>query len=111
MGFFDEYVDDSPGSVYLNGDEKDALIENGTVFTITGVVFEPEQGYDDNDRYVATVAGLGEGDEERKLSFQAGGVDSRDRMLASMQEFIARTGEGVNVKLTKQGRSVLITAA
>lgn len=108
MGFFDEYVDDSPGSVYVTGDEKDQLIEAGTIFTITAVTFEPEGGYDDNDRYVADIL-LGEA--ERKLSFQAGTVDSRDRMLASMQEFLARTGEGVEVKLTKQGRSTLITAA
>lgn len=108
MGFFDEYVDDSPGGVYVTGDEKDALIEAGTVFSITGVTFEPEGGYDDNDRYVADIV---LNDAERKLSFQAGQVDSRDRMLASMQEFIARTGDAVSVKLTKQGRSQLITAA
>lgn len=108
MGFFDEYVDDSPGSVYVTGDEKEALVKAGTVFSITGVTFDPEGGYDDNDRYVLDITLEG---AERKLSFQAGSVDSRDRMLASMADFIERSGEAVNVKLTQQGRSTLITAA
>lgn len=108
MGFFDEYVDDSPGSIFVTSDEKEELVAAGTVFPITAVTFDPEGGYEDADRYVADILLA---DTERKLSLQAGSVDSRDRMLASMQEFIARTGEAVNVKLTKQGRSVLITAA
>ena len=108
MGFFEEYVDDSPGSVYVTGEEKDQLITAGTILTITGVEFEPEGGYDDNDRYVLDVV---LGDAERKLSFQAGSVDSRDKMLAAMADFIERTGETVSVKLSQQGRSVIITAA
>lgn len=108
MGFFDEYVDDSPGSVYVSGPEKEALLESGTIFNITGVTFDPEGGYDDNDRYVLDIV---LNDEQRKLSFQAGSVDSRDRMLANMAEFIERSGETVAVKLTQQGRSTLITAA
>lgn len=108
MGFFNEYVDDSPGSVYVTGDEKEQLIADGTVFDITGVTFDPEGGFDDNDRYVLDITLAG---TERKLSFQAGSVDSRDRMLAAMDEFIQRSGEAVAVKLTQQGRSTLISAA
>jgi hypothetical protein len=108
MGFFDEYVDDSPGSIYVTGVEKEALIEDGTIFTINAVAFDPEGGFDDEDRYVADVTLA---DVERKISFQAGKVDSRDRMLASMADFIERTGESVTVKLTQQGRSQLVTAA
>ena len=109
MGFFDEYVDDSPGSVYVSGDEKETLIAEGTAFTITAITFDPEGGYDDNDRYVLDIELNG---AERKLSFQAGSVDSRDRMLASMAERLEREGTlGQDVKLTQQGRSTLITAA
>ena len=108
MGFFDEYVDDAPSSVYVSGGEKETLLADGTVFNITAVTFDPEGGYDDNDRYVLDIVLA---DENRKLSFQAGSVDSRDKMLASMADFIERSGEAVAVKLTQQGRSTLITAA
>lgn len=109
MGFFDEYVDDSQGSIYVSGVEKDALVEAGTSFVINAITFEPEQGYDGADRYLLDI--LLEG-AERKLSFNVGDVDSRDKMLGSMADVLERDGTlDQNVKLTKQGRSVLLTAA
>ncbi len=105
MGFFDEYVDESTPSGYVSAD---TLGSDKAVFTIVGVVYEPEQGYEGADRYLADIILDG---EEKKASFQAGSVDSRDKMLAAMAEFIQRTGETVNVKASKQGRSVILTAA
>lgn len=109
--FFDSYVDDNPGggSQYVSGEEKEALLASGNAFAITGVKFDPKGGYDNADRYVLDVILAG---EERKLSFQAGSVDSRDRMLAAMAEFLdANAGTTVNATLVASGRATLITAA
>lgn len=109
--FFGTYVDENPGGgqQYVSGPEKDALLESGTSFTIVGVKFDPKGGFDNADRYVLDVILEG---EERKLSFQAGSVDSRDRMLAAMAEFLtANAGATVNARLEAAGRATLITAA
>lgn len=109
--FFDTYVDDTPkgSDEYVSGTEKDALLASGESFTITGVKFDPKGGYENADRYVLNVILEG---VERKLSFQAGSVDSRDRMLASMAEFLsAEAGRTVNARLEASGRATLITAA
>ena len=106
MGFFDEYVaPENPGGEYISAE---TLGSDKAEFTITAVVYEPEQGYEGADRYLASIILDG---EEKKASFGAGSVDSRDQMLAAMAEFIQRTGETVKVRAGKQGRSVILTAA
>jgi hypothetical protein len=110
--FFGTYVDDNPGGggqQYVTGGEKDALLESGDAFTIVGVKFDEKGGYDNADRFVLDVILAG---EERKLTFQAGSVDSRDRMLAAMAEFLdANAGATVNAKLEASGRATLVSAA
>ena len=105
MGFFDEYVDDSQPSGYVSADQ---LGTDKSTFTIVGIEFQPEQGYEGADRYLADIVLDG---EEKKASFGAGSVDSRDKMLAAMADFIQRTGETVTVSASKQGRAVILTAA
>lgn len=107
--FFDTYVDDSPvDSIYVTGEEKDALLASGDSFTIKAISLDPGDKY--GERFLLVVEGIGEG--ERKLGFQTGTVDSRDRMLAAMAEFLAANpGTMVDAKLTSAGRATLITAA
>jgi hypothetical protein len=110
--FFGTYVDDNPGGgggQYVSGPEKEALLDSGESFTIVGVKFDEKGGFDNADRFLLDIILAG---TERKLSFQAGSVDSRDRMLAAMAEYLdANAGATVNARLEASGRATLITAA
>lgn len=108
MGFKDEYPQDTSGAPYLTGDEKDALLASGDVFTITAVRFDPKGGFDNADRYVLSII---LGDEERRLSFQAASVDSRDRNLANMADYLAaNAGDTIDAQLEAAGRATLVIA-
>lgn len=89
MGFFDQYEDEGGDRTYVSSAEKATLVENGTPFTINTVEFQKGQGYKGGDRY---LLGITLEDEDRKLSFGTGTVDSRDRMLGAMAEFLATDG-------------------
>jgi hypothetical protein len=107
-GFFDTYVDDNPGGgTWISGDEKEKLVESGDPFDITAVSLDPGDKY--GERFVLDVV---LNTEARKIGFQTGTVDSRDRMLSSMAEFLEENaGSQVRAKLTASGRSTLVTAA
>lgn len=107
-GFFETYVDDSPGGngSWVSGDEKEALVKSGDSFTITAVTVDPGDKY--GERFVLDIVLNG---EERRIGFQTGTVDSRDRMLAAMAEYIGNSGSTVDASLTAAGRATLITAA
>ena len=108
-GFFESYIDDSPGgNQYVSGDEKELLAAEGTVFAIKSVKFEETGGYKDTPRF---LLGITLNDEDRKLGFQAEAVDSRDRMLTAMADYFANGGAPVNARIEQAGRSQLITAA
>ena len=51
-------------------------------------------------------------DEERCISFPAEGVQSRDRMLENMRDYISKPGaETVRIALVKKGRATIIVDA
>lgn len=110
MSFFDEYKDIGGGE-YVGADEKNALIDNGIPIQITDVVYQEESKY--GERYVCRVMlpdeESGEHTDERLMSFSAGTVESRDRMLEAMMKWLE---DGDNeppwVKLEKVGRAVII---
>lgn len=109
MSFFDEYKDIGGGQ-YVTSDEKDVLIEHGIPFQMTDVVYQEESKF--GERFVTRVM-LPDPDtgkaEERLMSFGAGTVESRDRMLRALTAWL---DEADNVppfvKLERVGRSVLI---
>lgn len=122
--FFDEYVDISAsGGSWIKADEKAVLMEQGIPFQITAIEDDDENRY--GPRFVAfvLVPNPETGDEEeRKLGFPKverdgegaviGGVESRDRMLVQMQEYLSRdNAEPVLVKLEKVGRAIIIRQA
>lgn len=112
MGFFDEYKDIGGGS-YISADEKAVLIENGIPFQITDVQYQEESKY--GERYVCRVLTpdpeSGE-TEERLMSFTAGTVESRDRMLKALEAWLEEgDNEPPYVKLEKVGRAVIISKA
>jgi hypothetical protein len=112
MGFFDTYKDIGGGE-YVSADEKGVLIENGIPFQMTDVVYQDESKY--GERFVTRVL-LPDPDtgetEERLMSFSAGTVESRDRLLRAMGEWLDDAdNEPPYVKLEKVGRSVIIKAA
>lgn len=112
MSFFDTYKDIGGGE-YVGADEKNVLIDNGIPVQITDVVYQEESKF--GARFVCRVLlpdeETGAYDDERLMSFTAGTVDSRDRMLRAMADYLDDAdAEEVWVKFTKVGRSVIIEA-
>lgn len=111
MGFFDNYKE--IGGNWISSDEKQALIDGGIPFEITAIQHDDANKY--GPRFVASVVAPNPetGDEEeRTIGFPKGTVESRDRMLLAMEEYLAGDGdEPVIVKLEKVGQSILIRAA
>jgi len=109
--FFQTYVDDTPyeGGDYVTGEEKEELLKSGKSFAIRNVTLEPTGGYKDTERFLLDITLE---DVERKLGFQTGSVDSRDRMLAAMADFLAANpGKTVQARIEAAGRATLVTAA
>lgn len=109
MSFFDEYKDIGGGE-YVSSDEKQVLIDNGIPFQMTDVVYQEESKF--GERFVTRVmlpdTESGE-PEERLMSFGAGTVESRDRMLRALAEWLDEAdNEPPFVKLEKVGRAVII---
>ena len=112
--FFDTYQDIGGGK-YVDAKEKDALIENGVPFEITDVVYQSESKF--GARFVCRVVlpdfedENGEG-EDRLMSFGANSVESRDRMLNALMEYL-KDPEATppSVRLEKAGRATLIVKA
>lgn len=109
MSFFDEYKDIGGGE-YVSSDEKNVLIENGIPFQMTDVVYQEESKF--GERFVTRVLlpdpETGE-EEERLMSFGAGTVESRDRLLRALAEWLDEAdNEPPYVKLAKVGRAVII---
>ena len=112
MAFWDEY-EDLGGGKFIGADEKKVLMENGIALRVTAVAMDEHNQH--GPRYVAQVIApnpeTGE-DEERRLSFPLSGVESRDRMLSQMAEYLKREdAEPVEIKLEKVGRSIIIRQA
>lgn len=108
MSFFDNYKDIGGGE-YVGADEKGVLIEQGIPFQITDVVYQEESKF--GERYVCRVMLPGDdgGPEERLMSFSVGTVESRDRMLHALSEWLDEAdNEPPFVKLEKVGRAVII---
>ena len=106
MGFFENY-DDGRGARFFSKEEKDGLIESGETLLIDSISkgagkFGP--------RYVVRVV-TSEG-EERALSFSVGAVESRDRLLDAMIDYLGDEGaEPPKIRLAKVGNCVLVQSA
>lgn len=109
MSFFDTYRDIG-GGAYVSADEKQVLIDNGIPFQVTDVVYQEESKF--GERFVTRVLlpDPETGDtEERLMSFGAGTVESRDRLLRALAEWLDdASNEPPFVKLEKVGRAVII---
>jgi hypothetical protein len=103
MGFWDTFEDES-GYNWVGKAEKAALIDTGTPIAIKRV-FKRTSKF--GPGYVVVVD---LNDEERALSFGAESVESRDRLLDAMTEYLATSDEGtvVEAKIVKKGQSDLI---
>ena len=110
-GFWDEYVE--IGGNFIGAEEKQTLMDNGVPLAVQTVVRDEHNSY--GDRYVAQVIVPNPetgADEERSISFPIGTVESRDRMLSQMAEYMERDdAKPVVIKLEKVGRSIIIRQA
>lgn len=115
MGFFDEYPQESGGGVYVKAEEKTAIAQAGIPFVVSDVVSDDANVYNGKvqPRFIVKILlpNPETGDnEERWLSFPKGsGVDSRDRMLAQLGEYLAKDdAEEVSLKLAKVNRAYVL---
>lgn len=107
MGFFETYeAETGGGSSWVGADEKADLIAERTPFTVTAITFE--EGDKFGDRYVLDIILDG---TERRIGFGVGAVESRDKLLANMAQYLAAGADGVEVALEPAGRAVLIVQA
>lgn len=106
MGFRDEYKDVSGGS-WVGAEEKAELIASATPIDITDVIYDPTNKY--GPRYVVKFTLDG---EDRSIGFGAESVESRDRFLSQLGEYIsANEGYTERVVLVQKGRSVILEFA
>lgn len=113
-GFFDEYQDIGGGGAFIKAPEKEALANQGVPFEITKVLDDDENKY--GARYVLRIV-VPEGVEgvdggDRSMSFGKDSVESRDRMLRQVQQYVEREdAEPVVVKLSMVGKSWILSNA
>lgn len=109
MSFFDSY-EDVGGGDWIDAAEKRVLLEEGIPFTVTSVVREDTNRFD-QPRYICKVQvpdpETGD-DAERLIGFGIGSVFSRDRMLEAIQQYLDDSDDGVTVKLDKIGQAYLL---
>lgn len=110
--FFDEY-EDLGGGNWISSEEKAVMIENGIPFDVLSVVEDPAGKY--GARFVLKVlcpdSTTGEM-TERQIGFAQNSVESRDRMLHQMKEYLAREdAKPVSVKIERVGRSDILRQA
>src|SRR5688572_1012997 len=104
-GFFDNYEDGS-GLSFIGKEEKETLIEDATTLPVLRISRSTTRF---GERFILITELDG---EERALSFGTESVESRDRLLDAMMEYL--TGDEVvtpEVRLERKGRSILIVDA
>lgn len=100
--------------MFLKGEEKQVMIDNGVPFKITGLAWDPHNEH--GPRFIAFTLipnpETGE-EEERKVGFPVGsGVASRDAMLEAMKVYLDEEGnDPVIVKMEKPGRAIFLVNA
>ncbi len=102
MGFFDNFEDTS-GASFIGKDEKEELIKDATVLPVLRISLGESQY---GERYLVTVDLDG---EERAITFNTGSVESRDRMLAALANYLdSEDAEPVSVVVSRVGRSLIL---
>lgn len=103
MAFKDEFKD--TGSLnYIGKEEKAELIESAEQFPVSQVFKAASAEYGPKYNCIVELDG-----ESRCLSFGAGSVESRDRMLDAMIDYLEENeGDEVPVYLEKNKQSILI---
>jgi len=106
QGFWDSF-EDTTGTNFVGKEEKAVLAETEAVIPIKRIAKGQSKF---GPRYLVF---FDQKDEERTLSFSAESVESRDRTLDAMIEFLAVAEEGstVDSKLVLNGRSYILTPA
>lgn len=107
--FFDTYKE--VGGNFVKEAEKKELIRAAVTFPVLDVVFAEGTQYGDQYFLKTELEG-----EDRVFAFTKGSVESRDRMLRALQDYLATADsdeefETPFVKLVKKGRSILIRDA
>lgn len=119
QGFWDTYKDEGGGK-YLTAAEKNTLIDNGTVLTITGVRYDEKNQFQGNPapRYVVTFSvpeglkSVTAGERFAGFAISEDGDSSRDRLLAALVDYLDDPkAEKVEVVMEKVGNFVALVKA
>lgn len=106
MPKFFETFEDGSGLSFVGQEEKETLIEDQTTLAVLRV---SKSNTKYGERFITVVELDG---EERALSFSTGSVESRDRLLDSLMEYLNEDdAETPLVFLERVGRSILIRNA
>lgn len=102
-GFFDTFQD-AGGASYIGKEEKATLIADSTPFPVKRVFYQATGKF--GARYVLITELDG---EERALSFGAESVESRDRMLAALIEYLSdEDAETPSVIMKRVNQSIIL---
>jgi len=82
--------------------DKDELLEKDLPFTVKAIEFQPEKGFENQDRWAITIE-PDDGRGEELLTF--GSNEKRDALLKSAQAFIKQRGPIHDVRLRKSGKA------
>lgn len=74
---------------------------DGTSFAILGIVFEPNRGYEDQDRWSITIKPV---DREAAI-LTLGSNPRRDEELRAAQAHLERGGKLINIRLHRSGKA------
>ena len=104
MPKFFETFQDAGGGNWVGKEEKDAMIADGTAFTVTRVARGASKY---GERYVIDTEIDG---EMRSIGFPADTVQSRDRLLDALIEYLkGENPEPVSLKMQRIGRSIILS--
>lgn len=109
MAFFDDYQD-TGGWNFVSKEEKEVLIKEGVAFVPESVVFNENGKF--GAKYTVLTRLPDDPDEVRAISFTAGTVQSRDRLLDALTTYLEQEdAEAPRLKLERNKQSILIRNA
>jgi hypothetical protein len=90
MGFWDERGDELKSNDkldYISQEEKAVIVKNKTPLEVQRVFYSETGGWEGKPKYTLVVKVAGD-EDERGISFGGGQVESRDRVLDSMKDYL-----------------------
>ncbi len=88
--------------------DKGELIEKDLAFAVKAIEFQPERGFENQDRWAVTIV-PNDGRGEELLTF--GSNEKRDAQMKSAQAFVKKHGAIPDVRLRKSGKAYYLQSS